>query len=247
MKPRTVSAGHGWLWIKQAFGLFKMSPLIWIALCATLLLLGALLGMIPMVGALLFQLIAPALTAGLILGCDAQKSGEELEITHLLAGFKSHGAQLITVGGIYLTGMQVIFAIVGYLGGEPLVHALTAGHPDAQSIAASHLTDIGILPVLVLLALALPLLMAYWFAPALVVFGNMSAVAAMKTSLAACQANFVPFLVYGAITFGLLLLASLPLMLGFLVMIPISFISYYTSYQDVFGENPADARANVLT
>lgn len=236
MKAHTVSAGHGWLWIKQAFGLYKMSPLIWIALCVTILLLGALLGMIPVIGTLIFQLIAPALTAGLILGCDAQKQGEELEIAHLLAGFKSHGAQLITIGGIYLTGMLIIAAIVGFLGGEPLILALTAGHPDAKSIAASNLMSIGALPVLVGLALLLPLLMAYWFAPALIVFGNMSPVAAMKTSLVASSNNFAPFLVYGVITFGLLILATLPLMLGFLVMIPIAFISYYTSFQDVFGE-----------
>ena len=235
MKARLVSAGHGWLWIKQAFLLFKANPFMWIALCVGILLLGALIGMIPVIGALFFQLIAPALTAGLILGCDAQKKGAPLEITHLLAGFKSHGAPLITVGGIYLTGMLIIAAIVGVLGGEPLIQALTAGHPDAKSIADSHLMIIGLTPVLVGLALLLPLLMAYWFAPALIVFGDMSPLAAMKASLLACVKNSAAFLVYGLITFGLLLLSTLTLMLGFLVMIPLAFISYYTSYQDIFG------------
>lgn len=197
--------------------------------------------MVPVIGALFFQLIAPALTAGLILGCDAQNKGGELEISYLLAGFKSHGAQLITVGGIYLTGMLIIAAIVGLLGGEPLIHALTAGHPDAKSIADSHIMNIGLIPVLVGLALMLPLLMAYWFAPALIVFDNMSPVAAMKTSLLACVKNSAAFMVYGLITFGLLLLSTLTLMLGFLVMIPLAFISYYTSYKDVFGKTDSPA------
>ncbi|HET9113784.1 MAG TPA: BPSS1780 family membrane protein [Burkholderiales bacterium] len=243
MKARLVPAGHGWLWIKQAFLLFKANPFMWIALCVGILLTGALIGMIPIIGALFFQLIAPALTAGLILGCDAQKKGQPLEMSHLLAGFKSHGTPLITVGGIYLTGMLIIAGIVGVLGGEPLILALTAGHPDAKSIADSHVMNIGLMPVIVGLVLLLPLLMAYWFAPALIVFGNMSPLAAMKTSLSAGLRNSAAFLVYGLITFGLLLLSTLALMLGFLVMIPLAFISYYTSYQDVFGreETPVPA------
>lgn len=236
MKARTVPASHGWLWIKQAFGLYKLSPFIWIALTVTLLLIGALLGMIPLIGSLIFQLIAPAFTAGLILGCHAQKQGEALEISHLFAGFKSHGAQLITVGGIYLTGMLIIAAIVSLTGGASFIHILTEGHPDAQSIAASNMANMSLLPILLGLTLLLPLLMAYWFAPALVVFGNMSAVAAMKTSLAASLRNYAPFLVYGLAIFGLFILASLPVLLGFLVMVPLAFISYYTSYQDIFGE-----------
>ena len=235
MKANTVPASHGWLWIKQAFALFKQSPLIWIALCMAILLIGALLGMIPLVGILIFQLIAPVFTAGLILGCQAQQQGKKLEIAYLFAGFKSHGAQLITVGGIYLTGMLIVAAIVSVTGGETLIQAMTAGRSDAQSIAASHIATIGIMPIFLGLTLLLPLLMAYWFAPALVVFGNMSPVSAMKTSLFASLHNFAPFLVYGLVIFGLFLLATVPFKLGLLVMIPLAFISYYTSFQDVFG------------
>lgn len=237
MKTRIVPASHGWLWIKQAFGLFKQSPLIWIALSVSVILLGALLGMIPFLGSLLFQLIAPALTAGLMLGCRAQQQGEELEIAHLFAGFKSHGAQLVTIGGIYLTGMLIIAAIVGVIGGEPLIRAMTEGHPSADSVATTGMAGMSMLPVLVGMTLLIPLLMAYWFAPALVVFGNMRPVDAMKTSLAASLNNVSAFLVYGLTMFLLFILATLPLMLGFLVMIPLAFISYYTAFEDVFGDD----------
>ena len=237
MKTRIVPASHGWLWIKQAFALFKQSPLIWIALSVSVILLGALLGMIPFLGSLLFQLIAPALTAGLMLGCRAQQQGEELEIAHLFAGFKSHGAQLVTIGGIYLTGMLIIAAIVGVIGGEPLIRAMTEGHPSADSVATTGMAGMSMLPVLVGMTLLIPLLMAYWFAPALVVFGNMRPVDAMKTSLAASLNNVSAFLVYGLTMFLLFILATLPLMLGFLVMIPLAFISYYTAFEDVFGDD----------
>lgn len=237
MKMRIVPASHGWLWIKQAFGIFRQSPLIWIALSVSVILLGAILGMIPFLGSLLFQLIAPALTAGLMLGCRAQQQGEELEIAHLFAGFKSHGAQLVTIGGIYLTGMLLIAAVVGLIGGEPMIRAMTAGHPDATAVATTGMAGMSMLPVLVGLALLVPLLMAYWFAPALIVFGNMRPIDAMKTSLAASINNFTAFLVYGLTIFLLFILATLPLMLGFLVMIPLAFISYYTAFEDVFGDD----------
>ena len=237
MKTRVVTASHGWLWIKQAFGIFRQSPLIWIALSVSVILLGAILGMIPFLGSLLFQLIAPALTAGLMLGCRAQQQGEELEIAHLFAGFKSHGAQLVTVGGIYLTGMLIIAAIVGLIGGEPLIRAMTEGHPSADAVATSGMAGMSMLPVLVGLILLIPLLMAYWFAPALIVFGNMRPVEAMKTSLASSLNNVTAFMVYGLTMFLLFILATLPLMLGFLVMIPLAFISYYTAFEDVFSND----------
>jgi uncharacterized membrane protein len=237
MKTRIVPASHGWLWIKQAFGLFRQSPLIWITLSISVILIGATLGMIPFLGSVLFQLIAPGLTAGLLLGCRAQQQGEELEIAHLFAGFKSHGAQLVTVGGIYLTGMLIIAAIVGMIGGEPLIRALTAGHPSADTVATTGMAGMNMMPVLVGLALLIPLLMAYWFAPALVVFGNMRPVDALKTSLAASLNNVTAFLIYGLSIFLLFILATLPIMLGFLIMIPIAFISYYTAFEDVFGDD----------
>lgn len=232
---RRVPAGHGWLWIKQAFGLFKQSPLIWIALSVSIFLVAGLLGIIPRIGSVVFQLISPAFTAGLMLGCKAMESGEELEIAHLFAGFKSHGAQLVTVGGIYLVGLILIAGVMTALGGGALVTMMLQGHPEAGNVVTPEMLGSGTgLAVLVALALLIPLLMAYWFAPTLVVFRNMGAVDAMKLSIRAAWANMIPFLVYGMIVFVLFVVAAIPLMLGFLIMLPLAFITYYTSYKDVF-------------
>mgnify|MGYP000100098093 CR=1 FL=1 len=234
---RRVSASHGWLWIKQAFGLFKQGPLIWIALSLSIFLLAGVLGAIPSVGSVLFQLISPGFTAGLMLGAKAMESGDELEIAHLFAGFKSHGAQLVTIGGIYLVGLILIAGVMMALGGGALVTLMLQGHPPAGAAVTPEMLGSGAgLAVLVALALLVPLLMAYWFAPALVVFRNLGAVDAMKASFRASLGNVMPFLVYGMIIFVLFILAAIPLMLGFLVMLPVAFATYYTSYKDVFGQ-----------
>lgn len=234
MTPRSVPASHGWQWIKSAFGIFKQNILIWIVLSVSVILIGALLGMIPLIGSLFFQLIAPAFTAGLMIGCRAQQQGEELEIAHLFAAFKTHGTQLVTIGGIYLIGMLIIAGIVGLVGGESLIRAITAGHPSADTMGMP-MPTISMLPILVGMLLLVPLLMAYWFAPALIVFGNLTPINAMKASFAASINNVGAFLVYGLTLFVLFILATLPIMLGFLVMIPIAFITYYTAFEDVFG------------
>lgn len=233
---RRVSAGNGWLWIKQAFKLFRQSPLIWIALSISVFLLAGLLGMIPGIGGVLFQLISPGFTAGLMIGAKAMESGDELEIAHLFAGFKSHGAQLVTVGGIYLVGLILIAGAMMTLGGGPLVTFMLQGHAQSGAEITPEMLNGASLALMVALALLVPLLMAYWFAPALVVFRNLGALDAMKTSFSASLGNVMPFLMYGMIIFVLFILAAIPMMLGFLVMLPVAFVTYYTSYKDVFGQ-----------
>jgi uncharacterized membrane protein len=93
------------------------------------------------------------------------------------------------------------------------------------------------LAILVVLALAVPLYMALWFAPSLIVFNNLKPVDAMKTSFFACLKNFMPFLLYGVIMLVLCFIAAIPFALGFLVLGPVAIASIYASYRDVFAAN----------
>jgi uncharacterized membrane protein len=233
MTPSTVPASHGWQWIKSAFNLFKKNYLLWIAFSLTIIIMGAMLMTVPIVGGLIFTLIYPALIAGLLLGCHIQQQGEKLEYSHLFAAFKTHGTQLITVGGIYLTGMLIIGLIVGQLGGEGLIRDLTAGHSNAETLA---LLANYRLPILISVTLQLLLISTYWFAPALIVFGNLTPIRAMKASSLAILSNAGAFLVFGFSLFALFFIATIPL-IGLIIMIPVAFITYYTAFMDVFGGN----------
>jgi hypothetical protein len=103
-------------------------------------------------------------------------------------------------------------------------------------------------------ALFVPLAMAVWFAPALVILATMPAVAAMKSSIRACVRNLPAMFLYGlgmaALLFVLffvlrMVLALIPqgigflrgfaTMLVFLIWVALAIISVYTSYRDVFG------------
>ncbi|MCX7628035.1 MAG: BPSS1780 family membrane protein [Methylophilaceae bacterium] len=232
MQARNVAAGNGWRWIKEGYALFRLNPAIWIALFFIYLLICMALSFVPLIGPILLNLLAPVFVAGFMLGCKALEAGEELEINHLFAGFKQNAAELITVGGLYLAGMIVVAGVVFLLTGGSL---LASG--DARDLKTA--ADEGaLLTALVGLSLLLPLIMAYWFAPLLVVFHRIKPLDAMKTSFFACLHNIPPFTVYSVISMVLLVLAALPLGLGLLVMIPTMTASLYTSYKDIFAETP---------
>ncbi len=232
MEVRQVGAGRGWGWIVEAFELFKLNPLMWIVLLLTYLLIAVALTFVPIIGSLVFSLIAPVFVAGFMLACRALDNGEELLINHLFAGFKENTGQLITIGGIYLASMIVItgavYASIASMGID--LSALSKGTPPDTE------TSKGLLLALLFgLLLVVPLVMAYWFAPALVALNNLSAVEAMKLSFNACLHNILPLFVYSIIAALLLLLAMLPFGLGLLVFAPIMIAVIYTSYKDIFN------------
>jgi hypothetical protein len=91
-----------------------------------------------------------------------------------------------------------------------------------------------VLLVIVVMLLAAPLTMAMWFAPALVAIHGVSPVDALKRSFFAGVRNWLAFLAYGVVLILLTLAAALPLLLGFLVLVPVVWASMYAGYRDIF-------------
>lgn len=237
MEARQVSAGNAWGWIVGGFNLFRQNPVIWIALFFIYLLVAMVLSIIPLVGPIVLNLLAPVFMAGFMLGCRALEMDEELEINHLFAGFKNNTAQLVTVGGIYLVGAILIVGLVFVLVGADAMTGLFGGQVDSARPALDAQPNPAVpgVALLIVLGAMLPLIMAYWYAPALVLFHDMKALEAMRLSFSACLRNLLPFMVYGAILAVLLVLAMIPLGLGLLVMIPTMTASLYVSYKDIFN------------
>ena len=237
MEVRQVDGKQGWQWIVSGFLLFRRVPLVWILLCTTLLLIAATLALIPVAGQFIFTLLSPVFLAGLMIGCRTLERGGQLEIAHLLAGFHSTATPLITIGGIYLVGQVLIVGAAMLVGGETMRDLLIAGRRvdenELQEVMSSSLSAL-----LVALSLSIPLMMAAWFAPLLVIFKNMTAVEAMRMSFFACVKNIVAFQIYGFILVVLTIIATMPYGLGLFVLVPTLFASIYASYQDIFGDEP---------
>ncbi|MFZ4539058.1 BPSS1780 family membrane protein [Propionivibrio sp.] len=230
---RVVAAGNAFEWLKQGWALFVVNPGLWIAMTIVLLVVVLGLNIVPLVGTLAAQLLTPLLGAGMLLACQKVSNGETLEIADLFAGFKQNTGNLVMLGVLYMAAMLAILLIVFVLGGGSMAGGLMMGRPAGIGLAFGGL----MLAMLISLALSVPLVMAIWFAPALVFFNNMPPVEALKASFNACLKNTLPFLVYGLIMLVLMFFAALPVGLGFLVLIPVIFGSVYASYRDIFVAN----------
>jgi uncharacterized membrane protein len=232
---RTVAAGRGWDWIVEAFALFRKQPGMWILIMVIAGILFIAISAIPLLGSLASTLLFPIFGAGLMLGCRAQEQGGALEPAHLFAGFKHRAGDLVLVGVVNLVGGVVIaLAFTTVVGGGVFMAIMSGGIADARLPAASIL-----LAVLLATALLLPLTMAVWFAPALIVLHELAPVAALKASFFACLRNWQPFLVYGVVLLVLSLAAAIPAGLGYLVLFPVLAASLYTAYRDIFCGGPA--------
>jgi len=255
MEVRFVEAGRGWQWIIGGAVLFRKSPLMWATLVLILYVALKVLMRISLLG-LIGILLLPIFLVGMMEGCKALERGDQLQIGHLLSGFRTNAAPLITLGGISLVGNLLIALIIQAIGGDAMITIMkfsgqTTIAPDAVESVRQAMSK-AMLAAAVGAALSLPLMMALWFAPLLVWFNGMKPLQAIVYSFWACWKNVLPFLVYGLVVLAALImvmpvgLATQQVDLGLWMLGPILIPTIYTSYKDIFragdppaaGENP---------
>jgi uncharacterized membrane protein len=88
--------------------------------------------------------------------------------------------------------------------------------------------------ILIGMLLFIAFLMATQFAPMLVTFDKQSPLDALKASLLGSWRNLVPLSVYGVMMMLFMLVASLPMMLGWFILLPIMVTSMYAAYRGIF-------------
>jgi uncharacterized membrane protein len=240
---KSVSAGQGVSWIGAGWKIFAKAPLMWIVALLVLVVVAVVINIVPIIGQIAFQVATPVFYGGLIVACRSLERGGDFELEHIFAGFKTQLANLLIIGAIFLVGMLALFVVFAFFAGFGILGAMLSGNANdiAPALVASGFSIL--LGGLVMLALMIPLLMAYWFAPALVIMHGLGAVEAMKASFSGCLRNFVPFLLYGIVMLVLCIVASIPFGLGLLVWIPLSFTSTYAAYRDIFTEDSTPATA----
>ncbi len=227
---RSVALGQGIEWYKQGWQLFTKNPGIWIANLVIMMVIVIVLTLIPIIGGLAVNFFMPVFLGGLLLGCKSLSEDGPFGVDSLFAGFKHNTGNLILVSVFYLIGVIIIMAIAFFIGGGA---ALTAGMMGGSTGVGMAFGGIMLL-FLVVAVLFVPLVMSFWFAPALVVLRDVAPLDAMKASFSACLKNIVPFLLYGILYMLLAVVATIPLGLGWLVLGPVLIGSMYASYVEIF-------------
>lgn len=235
--PRACTASAGVMWVVQAFSLFQRQALLWLGMGATLLIILGILGAIPFLN-IFMVIIVFIFVGGIVKGAAAQSQGDELRFDYLFSGFKSHGKPLLILGLLYLLG-TIVCMIPMIIGVGSVAFFLS---PDNYN--AMHEFSISglIIGYLLSMLLSIPLMMAIWFAPALIVLHDIDAITALKKSFQGCKKNLIPLFVYGLmclVVFPMVILFTLGL--GIFLVIPILLLTYFTSYRDVWTDQPLNA------
>lgn len=241
LEPRTVGGDRGAAWWGEAWRLFTPAVGVWLIILIILVALYVGGSLVPVVGTLAMQVLSPVFYGGLMVGCRALDRGNPLTLAHLFSGFSQRTGPLVIVGLIY-TGLAVLVTLIVCglmiaIFGVTVFRMLTGSlDPSQTGVALDSVVIAALLGFLFLLLLLLPLIMAIWFAPALVMLGGLAPGAAMKASFTGCLRNVVPFLVYGLIGIVLAILASIPFGLGWFVLGPVTIATIYASYCDIFED-----------
>ncbi|WP_374562293.1 BPSS1780 family membrane protein [Ideonella sp.] len=234
LQPRSVDAGRGISWWTEGWALFMKNAGIWIVIALILVVASVVLNFIPFIGSLALTLLTPVVTGSLLLAARKTESGGALDVADIGLGFKESLNPLLVLGALLLGASVVIVVVMSVLGFGAIMGMGVSGasHSMAGMMAAA---GFGLIALLVGLALFVPVAMAMWFSPALVVFHGVPPVEAARASFTACLRNIVPFLLHGIVFFVAAIIASIPFGLGWLALLPVVMLTMYISYRDVFG------------
>src|SRR5487761_2309844 len=255
----TVPAIYGWNWVRTGFALFRKSPAMWAILVLSYIMLVQLLGMIPVLGWFAATVLIPSFSASFMIASRELDQGRTLRLDLLFSGFKSNLRALLAQGGFYLASGLAILGLSALVDGGALLQLMVLGTtPPAAAYASGSLAAAALLAA----ALYVPVLAAFWFAPALSAWRNLPAVQALFYSFFAALRNWGAFVAYGLAlamlsvicSFALFMLALLvrgllgdksenAFLLVMLTYVPTLFASFYASYRDVFAEPAAGAGA----
>lgn len=232
--PRKLPAKQGLQWVNEGFRLYRQNPLLLSAAFGLLFGVVAVTNLIPVIGRVISELISPLMVAGFMAAYRVLDRKEALQWPHFLAGIQGPWLPLMVIGAVQMLGMLLVAQIMQRMDFDPQAVMSAAQKNDA---AAMQNAINQAMPALFTGALLLtPLIMATWFAPALVLFGNARPGQALLISLRAVAKNWLPILVNGlALGLVLFIAALIPMLLGFLVAMPIFFGSVYAGYQGIFA------------
>jgi hypothetical protein len=211
---------------------------------------------VPVIGPYAITILKPVFAVGLLAAAWTQERGGTPALSQLFLGFRANLLSLLPIGIFYVVGViAAVFASSLVDGGKLLDLLSNAGTMTDQDLIAA-LSDGSLQAGMLFSAvLAIPVVIATWWAPALVVFQNAGAGAALAVSLRAAMANWRPLAFYalGVFFFGAMLpalvagairlllpetsgeIVALAVLLPYGIFLAATLhVSDYVSYRDVF-------------
>lgn len=227
---REVDPGACFDWLAQGWATFLAHPGIWLGCSVLVLVMLMAISIVPLFGQVAAHLLVPLFGAGMLQICKTIANDGEPQIAELFAGFRQRAGQLVMVGVFLAIGMFGIAFLAFLLISGGVLGGAISGRVGGFGIAFGGVMLAGLL----VLVLSVPVVMATWFAPALVYFHGMQPLAAMKASFAAGAKNWLVMIIFGIFLVVAGFFAMLPVGLGLLLLLPVFSAAVYASYRDIF-------------
>lgn len=231
-ESREVEPGACFAWLHQGWTMFLANPGVWIGSTVLLLVILMAISIVPLFGQISAHLLAPLFGAGMVQICRHLRDGQQPEVADLFAGFRHNTGSLVMVGVFFAAGIFGLAFIAFLLVSGGVFGGVITGKIAGLSIALGGV----MLAAIVVLVLSVPVIMATWFAPALVFFHDMKPAAAMRASFDAGAKNWLAMVIFGIFLIVSLFFAMLPLGLGLVLLLPVFSGAVYASYRDIFVE-----------
>jgi len=221
---RVVSASAAMEWFKKGWQIFRADAVTWILISLLFLLITIVLMFVPLLGSLIYYLIAPALIGGMLRAAKDSLAGGHPRVDQLFSVLKEPAARQ----PMLMLGAMLVAAnfLVGLLGLGAI--GMAGGHMGAMA-------GVGLFGGLLALIVSILIGAAFFFAPADVLFRNTAPVEAIKRSFSAVVSNIWAMTVFGVVYFLLSIIASIPLGLGWLVLVPVLMGALYVAYQEIYS------------
>ncbi len=253
---RNTSAGDGLRWWTDSFSwlfgdLSRLGVWIGMLLCSFLILIP--LHWLPFLGFVASHLLMFVFTGGLMIAARDTQRGQVPQFRDLFAGFGPQGGALVGAGLLILVASLAVVGLMLLIGLGAMLGSLSATASYEQVSARGFaLEGIGVgslLLLLICLLLFVPIFMAAWLAPALIMLRGAGPLDALRWSLIACQRNWGALTVYGLVGIALAMIATLMFLIGWFFLLPLMYLSSYAAYRDIFAgdietQNPSSAPGN---
>jgi hypothetical protein len=254
MQASILPAHRGWRWLVEGFAIFRRKPALLCFLVFGYGLSMAVISAIPWIGQIIGFLLVPAFSVSLMNASRLIDRKEDLPPQLLFSGFHRNLQTLIILGVVYFLATLLILRISSLFDGGLLFRMFVMGATPAHEELDTTPVFLAAQATFVLL---IPVILAFWFAPVLAAWHDMSAGKSLFFSLVACLRNWRAFLLYG-LAIGIICafiprlvdslvgaggeggeggspLAAMITVTVSLILLPTLYASFYVSYRDIFS------------
>ena len=248
---KVFKAAMGIQWLKAGWVIFKTQPMTFVFMYL-FIVISALIPLVAPPLQILVAFASPFLTAGMYMAVLSKQQGKRISLADILAPFSAKGRRLNLFRlGLYQMGVIILLTLLADLLFSDAFAIMQEATPNQQpdELLNAVLASLSMSDIMLFAIAHCVNLMAFAYALPLVFFkGETRIFKAIMQSLTVFQKNMAPLGLYG-LMIALLIIASIPLsMIPLLVIIPLSYISFFVSFQAIFmaDETPSKAQ-NIVT